>query len=368
MNVANIRKRLYALLLSLCFIAITRTSAEDISHGLVYLRNLDTDKYQIVFRIAEEAATITVTQDDCPVISPQVQYLAVGNKRTNTIVIYHFNLDLTPYQLPTLATNPCGSIRWLSNELLGFTDNQKNVSAINAHTYELIPTATWQQPADSNPAASITDRAPDDLLLVSPNGRFVVYNQCKVGQFDLRDDSDYYCVGEQQIVIHDVSRSVVIMTLAEVSQYQFSLVNPQAFDGIAWSPTGRYLAYITGNSQEPIQVYDTLQMAYVSIEDNFNPLTQIDPLVGFAWTLNEQSVAFVLNDYNDNTKSIVSVEIESGKVTRFSAPDGAIFGLGRGWESETLTYIDELNQLTVFSLVTGETQIADTNVVRLFNR
>ena len=161
----------------------------------------------------------------------------------------------------------------------------------------------------------------DTVSISSPSLDVVVYARCISGELVENWYHVQVCMGPNETVIYDAARdeNIEIPTDFPDLSYDYRLggIPWEAFQ-IAWSPTGRFLAY---QKFDTAHVYDVVERQYWSsilAPEGYEFVEHTEPI----WSPDEQTIVFSLRswDGDDPVTTLAAYYRETEELALFSSP------------------------------------------------
>jgi WD40 repeat protein len=361
---------LVAVLMLLVYIDLLAQEANEPAN-LIYLRQRSETGFQLVSLSAAGQQVFEIVQDDCYSLSPDAAFLAVSNPISDAIDVYRLadGENIRTILLENVQSS-CG-FRWQSETVLSFSGGPTTQTSAVETTIDILDgrmLSAGELLPSAPPSVTVPDLLADDFRLTSPDNSLIVYNRCAGSAFTTSAlTGDQVCSSQEEVVIYDLRTQHVEQVLADTQQGRFVLDADErlawSFGGISWSPSGRYLAYLTSPADAntpPLRIYDVREER--SIDLVFAEGLEMVKLRGFVWSQDEQYLAFWVNDYVARSERLAVAEVETRQVRVSSTlvqPAPANWGRGLG---HTVVFVDRENRLIEYQLSTGTTTILDTDV------
>jgi WD40 repeat protein len=261
----------------------------------------------------EQNYSFDVPNDDCYKISPNLDQIALTNKdHPEELAVYSLKTgDIVAMfnWVPEWHWN-CGFDWESAQKLVVWTELPPN----NTTTYEILLTDKsisgpngYRIPALPNFDPAVAD------YLVSPDGREYVYSYCESVDQQFTPSQ---CRNWQGFIIYNVEQQNILTTLDDSLPPSSKPLALSLF--FAWSPSGRYLAYL--GSATLLHIYDTQQ--HVLLNTGFisdYPKSFEGQPLGIIWSPDESRVALGLSTIDSTsfqeTKGIGIVDINEERFT-----------------------------------------------------
>lgn len=327
-------------ILSLCllFINIAYVQVEQykIDGKLIYVKELSTNERQLTVLTAETRYSFNLSSDQfrCYHLSDDEEYIAVSSEE-NPHALYVYNLfnQEEVIEIPWRSQwEPC-QFGWVENSHTALNITLKSERITTHGRYDILVTLNISTGEISDPYVeiyryippSLPNRVPQDAYYEqSPNPDIYLYSRCISGFIETLIDGEESCDGPSEAVIYDVTQHLTIEVLSDPPQFEENYIGPfsNLIPGktrIGWSPSGRYLAYITGTRDytlatdlQSVNVYDMESHQYweplVLNYPNYGTTLYGGP--GIIWSPDEQKFAFWLipPDENNNVQDSFSTD------------------------------------------------------------
>ena len=324
---------------------------------VIYVRNSKSG-FQAVSYATRQATN--VYDGRCSRFSSELDYLAQFDlQNPNQLTFFNLDTGLQGVQISwqsiwgqDMAGKNCLATYWLNNQIFVLP----NVEEPQRVYYIDRDTGLVSGPFAATPSPAIPNRNPkSNIILFSPEGQQVVYEQCEQPN----------CVGNSDYVIYDVQQQQVVAVLTGHDYLEGSPRPSKQF--FSWSHSGRYLAHYSISRE--IAIYDVVNKAYLDL--SFLP-TDIDELVtrsaGWQWSPDSTQISFWVDNATalghniDHGLAILDLEAHSFQLLETQLDAIPVFLEGWAWtpsgESLLVTHSD--NQLFEVNLIDGsQTFIAD---------
>jgi hypothetical protein len=361
------------LCIMLILLSCVGAMAQDINEeqNLVYIRQKQANGFQLVSVSSGGRQVFEVAQNACYSLSPGMTYLALSTSGSTAINIFRLSDGAKISSIPPLSRQTSCDFSWRSETVLDIGESiNGQPSAVN-HAINILdgsPASLGEQPSVAPTEVAPSNLLADDFRLKSPDDSLIVYNRCISGDYTTDSSGDQICASDEELVIYNLKTQEDIQALEDTNQGRFVVSEyaqlAYSFSGIGWSPSGRYLAYLTTSDDRgtpPLRIYDTQDRRYLDFD--FLALPGIDKFRGFVWTRDEQSLAFWVIDYDVEGERLAWANVG----TRQIGISNTEYQLTQtnwtpGRDNRTIVFIDsELNLLEV-NLDSDNATVVDTDV------
>lgn len=356
------------------FANVSSAQEADTSGNLIYIRQEREDGFQLISLSLESRQVFDISRDDCSQLSPDRTYLALSPANSNELHVYRLADGVLISTLAVEDTQTNCDFRWRSETILDFLDRSGTLVERTVSVLDGTVLSEAEETLSPRPSLIVPDLLADDFRLLSPDDSLIVYNRCKGNAFTTNTfTGDLVCSSEEEVVVYDLKTQQVYEVLSDARQGHFVVGEYEllaySFGGIDWSPSGRYLAYVTTNADTsipPLRIYDTHDRRYI---DLFFPRDLgMNRVKGFVWSQNEEALVFWGMDHAALSERLVIAEVDTGQVRVSSTLyDLAQAGWARGL-GNTIVFVDSENNLVEYDLDTNRTIVLDTDVWHVFSR
>lgn len=352
---------------------------------LIYERNTG-ERYEFVRLTSLARQAYLLPLDKCSSLSPNGIYVDETSLNRSDLIIRRLDTQQIVIETPWQSSWSTCALFWLTDSTIAISDSSNSQQSLyfdisggtlNSITHQ---PSTPQYPSLPNWLLSTQE----DFILPSPNSNIFLYERCNSGQ---TTDSGRQCQGGTDFVIYNTSTPAVVHVLENadgdfIRGYRGwdELQVPMSYGNVAWSSTGRYLAF----RQYQKGLYDYFDLAIYDTNPNQYVNTdwvsaRIDSFKGFQWSPVGDKLAFWAIDRfgepeaNDNLATLRTLVFFDATTSQFSIVESP-FNLDPSdtgniitWSpnGEGLVFIDQSNNLIHVDVTTNVSSILDNNVDRV---
>jgi hypothetical protein len=323
--------------------------------------------------------------DKCSLESPDGHYVAESPAPNNSGNLTIRRLDTQTIVLQTawqINWNACAFV-WVTDTILAIhevgtqQDNFYYDFSNGTLTPTSNPTVYRQYPSMPGWIPTIVT----NFILPSPQGNIYLYEQCIGGQ---ANSSGNVCASESELVIYDNNRQVILHILNDADETLvrgFAATSSpslllRTYPSVAWSPTGRYLAYQRyadgAFDYFTLKIYDLASDQYIDTEW-IN--ARIDYNKAMQWSPNNEKLGFwiigrlgepLTGDNPDSLRTLVVFDATTSTFTTSDQPYNMASGLAEEitWspDGQNLLFVDLDENLIFMDAASGVTTPLDNQV------
>jgi hypothetical protein len=329
--------------------------------------------------------TYTLPLDKCSLISPDGAYIAevpLTATSNDRLIVRSFYPTYIIIDVPWNADWQLCAMRWHSNSgiTLRSISSSTTYYDFDISTGSLVPVQVDRSPLPSLSLPDYVWTIPENFVSRSPIDDIVLYERCPNS---ILTHDEAHCRDATQFTIYDTDTQQPLHVLERPNPYAIRgrdvVGRPISYGGVAWSATGRYLAY------EPYSdsAYDFFNLAVYDLDsdrylntDWVNATINTQKQMGWSPILN-RLIFWVYGDIADLDAAVGedahTLVVFDATTEQFSLVDGPVSlewttpqGLGQ-WSpnGEQYAFLDADSQLQVANIISGSLTTVDNNVLEI---
>ncbi|MBA3869415.1 MAG: hypothetical protein H0X30_09685 [Anaerolineae bacterium] len=354
--------------------SVAQAQTVNVSGQLIYVQHITGEGAHFISRSSTTTYTYTVDPKKCSNISQNGTYMATSSMQPTTLSIFRYDNQQMILQMPW-STNwkPC-DLYWISDTVLSISDPTSSTK----HYHIDIPSG---QITIDDPPPYVEPTYPQlpnwmsqNPVLFSPDGSKVLYEECPSNLVIINSDG-IYCRQYPDWVIYD--------TVAQLNKVHITDINGSSyqaygfFAAAAWSPNGRYLAYLQEHNF-PLRIFDTKTNQYLDTSDGMASIP-VDERKGLYWSPDGTKVAMWAvgrmaepepGDDERTLRQLVFFDTTKTDSTNYMLPDrvdnlATVTYQPGAWspDSQAFAYVNAENSLIYVTASSGVTSVLNNNVL-----